>query len=123
MHTHVDVDVIHASTTDMKNIGLSSLQLLLSLLLLSTAFVVVPHGVRMRGGEGFDEDHDARREWERIRLCDPRTGRIPSNVRAQELAFAAQLPSREDQGLGIMANAWSNPMTEAHHGNPSPRRE
>ena len=92
----------------MKKISPTFLQILLSLALLSITFIVVPRGMPQRGGEGFDEDHGARREWERIRLCDPRTGRIPDNARALELAFAANLPSRESMGARVQANTWTN---------------
>ncbi|MFM8178535.1 MAG: hypothetical protein ACKOAG_05045, partial [Candidatus Kapaibacterium sp.] len=79
----------------MKKFDLSSIQWLVACLLLAVAFTVSPHAVVSDGGDGFDEDHDARREWERLRLCDPATGRIPRGMRARELAFAAGLPSRE----------------------------
>ena len=96
----------------MKKISPSSLQILLSLVLLCAAFVVVPHGSSGRGGEGFEEDHDARREWERIRLCDPATGRIPLGMRARELAFASTVPSRESMlpkgANNTLANTFSS---------------
>src|SRR3954469_14442872 len=40
-----------------------------------------------QGGEA-----QARAKWELMRLADPATGKIPDNVRAKELAFAAGLP-------------------------------
>ncbi len=41
------------------------------------------------------EDARSRHEYEMRRLRDPRTGQIPNDVRVRELAFAAQLPTRE----------------------------
>jgi photosystem II stability/assembly factor-like uncharacterized protein len=43
-------------------------------------------------GEGVEYDQEARAQWEFMRLRDPNTGQIPENIRAKELAFAAQLP-------------------------------
>ncbi len=41
---------------------------------------------------GTTEDPQARQHWEWLMLRDPRTGRIPANIRQQELAYAQQLP-------------------------------
>jgi hypothetical protein len=50
-----------------------------------------------RANNGTDEamTHGASKRaiWERKRLADPATGRIPDNIRQKELAFAATLPS------------------------------
>ncbi|MBN8697806.1 MAG: T9SS type A sorting domain-containing protein [Bacteroidetes bacterium] len=50
-----------------------------------------------RTGNGTEEGmvHGASKRalWERKRLADPATGRIPDNIRQKELAFAATLPS------------------------------
>jgi hypothetical protein len=50
-----------------------------------------------RANKGTDEamTHGASKRsiWERKRLADPATGRIPDNIRQKELAFAATLPS------------------------------
>ncbi len=46
-------------------------------------------------GIGDDEDRDALRAWNLERLADPASGRIPDDIRAKELAFAAHLPQRE----------------------------
>jgi photosystem II stability/assembly factor-like uncharacterized protein len=43
-------------------------------------------------GEGMDEDVAARTAWETQMLADPATGKIPENIRAKEIAFAATLP-------------------------------
>jgi len=43
---------------------------------------------------GHEEDPQARQYYEWLRLRDPVTGQIPEGIRAQELAFAAQLPVR-----------------------------
>lgn len=42
------------------------------------------------GAESFDAVK--RLEWERCRLADPLTGRIPTGIRGMELAYAATLP-------------------------------
>ncbi len=42
---------------------------------------------------GSEEDAQARIEYERVRLCDPATGKIPMYMREKELAYAAALPS------------------------------
>lgn len=39
------------------------------------------------------QEASARSEWERKRLCDPVTGKIPPAMRVRELAFAATLPN------------------------------
>jgi photosystem II stability/assembly factor-like uncharacterized protein len=41
---------------------------------------------------GSEEDANARMNYEIARLRDPETGKIPANIREQELAFAATLP-------------------------------
>ena len=38
------------------------------------------------------EDELGRAEWEKMRLADPKTGKIPPGIRSAELAFAANLP-------------------------------
>lgn len=54
------------------------------------------------------DDAMARIDWEILRLRDVRSGRIPDNVRERELAFARELPSREDLdgGMGLTASNW-----------------
>lgn len=54
------------------------------------------------------ESHPAdRANYERVMLMDPNTGRIPNDIRAEELEFASQIPSRNslpkeyDRRLGI----------------------
>ncbi len=42
--------------------------------------------------DGGDGNADDRYKWELMRLADPVTGKIPDNIRAKELAFAATLP-------------------------------
>ncbi len=58
------------------------------------------------------DDVAGREAWEFARLRDPRTNRIPENIRARELAFATSLPSAEDlRGLGkggaAMVQTWA----------------
>lgn len=48
------------------------------------------------GGEDASLNPSARITWELLRLRDPNTGKIPPNVRAQELAFAAGLSVQND---------------------------
>ena len=51
-----------------------------------------------------------RNEYELRRLQDPRTGRIPENIRTRELAFAERVPSREEvDGLAasLFAETWA----------------
>ena len=45
---------------------------------------------------GSEEDAQARIEYERVRLCDPVTGKIPLYMREKELAYAATLPTDAD---------------------------
>ena len=40
-----------------------------------------------------EDQAQSRMEWERKRLADPSTGKIPLDIRAKELAFAATLPT------------------------------
>jgi hypothetical protein len=51
-----------------------------------------------RGIAGL-ENGPGRQAWELMRLRDPATGRIPDGVRAEELAFAATLPTRDQMPL------------------------
>ena len=56
---------------------------------------------------GAEDDAQSRMEWELKRLSDPNTGKIPDDIRAKELAFAATLPSDADllsQKLSSNAN-------------------
>ncbi|MBL7999447.1 MAG: hypothetical protein JNL32_12525, partial [Candidatus Kapabacteria bacterium] len=79
------------------------------LIILLLTFMAVPNSINTQRGEGFEEDLPARAEWERIRLCDPATGRIPSHIRQRELAFAASLPKREQylKPATLQSNTWS----------------
>ena len=45
------------------------------------------------GSVGIPDDPGARMEYERKMLADPRTGKIPENIREKELAFAKNLPT------------------------------
>ncbi|MCH7859259.1 MAG: hypothetical protein IID14_06115, partial [Candidatus Marinimicrobia bacterium] len=49
--------------------------------------------------QGRGEDLLARYEYDRLRLQDPALGRIPPNIRAQEIAFAQRLNQR-NRALG-----------------------
>ena len=56
----------------------------------------VPHKMAYMGDQdaiGSDEDADARYNYELQMLRDPATGRIPANIVAGEMAFAANLPN------------------------------
>lgn len=60
-----------------------------------------------RAGEGFEEDINARREWEFKRLRDPLTGKIPNDVRTRELQFARRLPHRgNDKQTSLLSNSF-----------------
>ncbi|MCS7155158.1 MAG: T9SS type A sorting domain-containing protein [Bacteroidota bacterium] len=56
------------------------------------------------------EDPEARVRWEWMRLRNPRTGRIPDDIRARELAFAEQLPRAESfrKGPYPVALSWTH---------------
>jgi hypothetical protein len=45
---------------------------------------------------GIPDDPNARMEFERQMLADPRTGMIPDNIREKELAFAKDLPKADN---------------------------
>ncbi|CAN5487514.1 hypothetical protein BH11BAC2_BH11BAC2_01500 [soil metagenome] len=47
---------------------------------------------REKRGEGMEDDVRDRMEWDRQRLSDPKTGKIPARMRERELAFSATLP-------------------------------
>jgi len=47
------------------------------------------------GGEAMEENIRERAEWMNAMLADPATGKIPADMRARELAFAATLPVNE----------------------------
>ena len=46
-------------------------------------------------GIGLAEDSQNMRNWYSSRLLDPSTGKMPSNIRSNELAFAKTLPKNE----------------------------
>ncbi len=62
-------------------------QYIAGIALLYLTFLITPSS-HFDANEGFEEDIVARSEWERIRLCDPATGRIPQHMRERELEFA-----------------------------------
>ncbi len=82
-------------------------QSLLSLTLLSLAFRIAPTQLGNAGDMEYEE-REARMEWERKRLCDPATGKIPEHMRELELQFAKNLPTRESmQGSHrLLSNNW-----------------
>lgn len=61
------------------------------------------------GGADAAINPSARKTWELLRLRDPSTGRIPANVRAQELAFMAAFPKRDagEKSPGVLATDWA----------------
>src|SRR2546421_12363819 len=72
----------------------------------STAFFVThtqPHlgsiPILASMDEGTKEDPEARRRFEWMQLHDPKTGEIPANIRARELAFAHTLPTKGSYAL------------------------
>jgi hypothetical protein len=63
---------------------------------------------KQHAGAGMDDDASDRLKWEQRRLAAP-DGRIPDNIRAKELAFAATLPtdgSKSTQRSGF--SGWTN---------------
>src|SRR3990172_6109670 len=55
---------------------------------------------------GDEDNPNARMEWELMRLRDPATGMIPTNMRRRELAYAKTLPT--DAGfMKAPANTWT----------------
>ena len=87
---------------------------------LVTAFVLIhpPHrshshkrtmGVpRSAAAEGTKEDPQARARWEWFRLRDPKTGTIPTNIAARELAFARSLPRALTGEHVPIVSKWTN---------------
>lgn len=78
----------------------------------ASAFVFWPKGIStLREGHGEPEiSPSARMQWELLRLRDPATGRIPSNIRSKELAFAAAMPAREQmrgKSAALLSTDWS----------------
>lgn len=60
---------------------------------------------------GTTENPQARQRWEHQMLRDPKTGRLPENIRQREQAFAARLPSMKSHSqtyrqAGIKATPW-----------------
>ena len=60
---------------------------------------------------GTREDPDGRAKWEHLRLQDPKTGKIPTNIRREELEFARTLPTRPSR--------LSTSQSSSHHTNQS----
>ncbi len=60
---------------------------------------------------GVKDDPNARIEYERKMLADPKTGKIPEKIREKELSFAKFLPTVEDnslqKGAKISTLSWS----------------
>jgi len=68
----------------------------------------VPRGV---ASNGVRDDADARARWELLRLRDPSTGRIPSDIRRRELEFAARIPAVGSRGYlrpDVSGYVWSS---------------
>lgn len=66
-----------------------------------------------KAARGTADDPIAREQWEIERLKDPYTGRIPSGIRAKELAFAGKIPTKEERiksglakGISQQALSW-----------------
>ena len=94
-----------------KGIFYTTIILLLGILLGS--FMISKHvSFSMKHAEregGVGEDAEEYYKWEQRRLADPTTGKIPENIRALELEYAATLPS--DQNLSndrVMSNPWAS---------------
>jgi Secretion system C-terminal sorting domain len=60
---------------------------------------------------GIPDDPNARMEFERQMLADPRTGMIPDNIREKELAFAKNLPNADNikllKGNNVSVLTWN----------------
>jgi len=62
--------------------------------------------------ENEDETRIKRNEYELSRLMDPATRKIPENIRAKELKFSAQIPTKEslnhskNHGISIQSENW-----------------
>src|SRR5437763_321084 len=66
------------------------------------------HVLQSTGGEGFDEDIEARTQWENMMLADPATGKIPEHIRAKELAYAATMPVQFEPQYKSGNSFWQN---------------
>lgn len=64
-----------------------------------------PAAVVVQGDDAMSFNLSARQMWEYKRLRDPNTGKVPDNIRAKELAFAATLP--HDGGLRKSGDIWN----------------
>ena len=60
-------------------------------------------------GEGEEDDAQGRMNWERQRLADPATGKIPAFIHGKEMAFAATLPNdaSSQQGRTTSSVNWN----------------
>lgn len=60
---------------------------------------------------GIPDDPNARMEFERRMLADPRTGMVPDNIREKELAYAKNLPNSKDiklqKGENVNVLSWT----------------
>lgn len=54
---------------------------------------------------GSKEDPQARQRWEMLMLRDPKTGKLPANIRQRELQFARSLPLSKEQTAGFRTAA------------------
>ncbi len=83
-------------------------KLLLGMLLIISACHIKK---QYTSNDGFEEDQEARINWENQLLADPVTGKIPEHVRGRELAFASSLPSTSDankNGEYLDGYTWQN---------------
>ncbi|MBS1536469.1 MAG: T9SS type A sorting domain-containing protein [Bacteroidetes bacterium] len=59
--------------------------------------------------DGYADETRARTEWELLRLRDPATGKIPDNIRQNELAFASTLPRKDgdSKSASTLSSSWT----------------
>lgn len=86
----------------MKHILYLFTMAVLSVAFVTYSFAQIPHTNPKKLLHEFEskldlnEDPDARKDYELMRLRDPKTGKIPLDIRKKELQFSLSLPSQEN---------------------------
>lgn len=71
-----------------------------------------PERKKVESSRRSQDDPDARIRYDIMRLRDPATNDVPSDMRNQELAFAAKLPTRDDAGVAGLLKARGAAVTQ-----------
>ncbi|HXP52050.1 MAG TPA: hypothetical protein VN922_18990, partial [Bacteroidia bacterium] len=89
-----------------KNLLSSVLPLVIIVLFFSIYNITLKKTVLSNHKENGAQDAEDFLKYDQERLADPATGRIPDNIRAKELAFAAALPNDAESDYRVNSANW-----------------